>query len=203
MDEQRRWLTSPWVQQGIGKRLVKAYLLRPHHTVVAAVRDPSHPTSKSLSALPTGNGSILIIVTIDASSDTSAFEAVKTLETEHSITSTDIIIANAAIGVFSGNILQTPLEVARDHYNINSVGPLALFQAVFPLLSAASLTGPTPKFVAVTSTVGSIGDMEKWPSIATAYGSSKAALNWLTKRIHLDYPQFIAFPIYPGYVLAP
>lgn len=151
-----------------------AYLSRPNHIVVAAVRDTSYPTSQSLSTLAVGSGSSLLIVALDASLDTSASEAVKILETEYFITSIDIVIANAAIGVFSGNILQTPLQVVRDHYNVNSIGPLALFQAVYPLLSVAAKTGSTPKFIAVTSTVGSIGDMEKWPSLAAAYGTSKA-----------------------------
>lgn len=36
----------------------------------------------------------------------------------------------------------------------------------------------------------------------TAYGTSKAALNFVTKRIHLEHSDegFIAFPIHPGTV---
>lgn len=37
---------------------------------------------------------------------------------------------------------------------------------------------------------------------ATAYGASKAALNWITKNIHIENPKIIAFPLHPGYVLA-
>jgi norsolorinic acid ketoreductase len=42
--------------------------------------------------------------------------------------------------------------------------------------------------------------MANYPSIATGYGASKASLNWITRRIHFDHPELIAFPIYPGYV---
>ena len=153
-----------------------AYLLRPNHVVMVAVRDHIHPISQSLSSLARGSGSTFIVVALDATLDTAAIEAVRILEKNRSITSIDIVIANAAIGVFAGNVFQTPLRVARDHYNANSVGPLALFQAVFPLLSAATKAGSTPKFITMTSTVGSISDLKKWPSIATAYGPSKSCI---------------------------
>jgi norsolorinic acid ketoreductase len=180
--------------------MVAAYLLRPNHVVVAAVRDPSHPTSQSLSSLEVGSGSSLIVVEYDAALDASPAEAVTTLQTRDSITAFDIVIANAATGEFSGRPLEAPLQGTRDDFNVNTVGPLALFQATFPLLSAAVRKGSTPRFITITSTVGSIGDMENCPSLATGYGASKVALNWITRRIHFDHPEFIAFPIHPGYV---
>jgi NAD(P)-dependent dehydrogenase (short-subunit alcohol dehydrogenase family) len=33
---------------------------------------------------------------------------------------------------------------------------------------------------------------------ATAYGGSKAAINWITKNIHLEYRGIMAFPLHPG-----
>ena len=33
---------------------------------------------------------------------------------------------------------------------------------------------------------------------ATAYGASKAALNWITKNVHIENPELIAFPIILG-----
>jgi NAD(P)-dependent dehydrogenase (short-subunit alcohol dehydrogenase family) len=36
----------------------------------------------------------------------------------------------------------------------------------------------------------------------TAYGSSKAAVNYIVRKIHFENPDLIAFPIHPGYVLA-
>jgi len=182
--------------RGIGRGLVAAYLARPDHVVVAAVRDPSNSTSKTLPALPAGDGSSLIIVPLDGSSDTSALDAVELLKTKHGIKSIDLVIANAGIANFYGTALQTPLAGTREHLNINVVAPLALFQAVHPLLSAAS----TPKFITVTSTVGSIGEMDRIPMISTAYGASKAALNYITRKIHFEYPDIITFPINPGWL---
>jgi norsolorinic acid ketoreductase len=169
--------------------------------VIAAVRDPSNSTSKSLSSLPVGKGSALITIPLDASSETSITNAIHTLKTKHSITSLSVVIANAGMAEFYGTVLQTPVQGARDHYNTNVVGALSLFQEVYPLLQS-SPEGVLPKFVTVSSTVGSIGAMEDWPMNATAYGSSKASLNWLTKNIHIENPGLIAFPIHPGYVLS-
>lgn len=108
------------------------------------------------------------------------------------------MIANAGIVAFHGTALQTPIQAVLEQYTTNTVGVLALFQAVHPLLLPSGAT--VPKFVTVSTTVGSIGDMENWPMHATAYGMSKAALNWLTKNIHIENPNLIAFPIHPGYV---
>jgi len=187
--------------RGLGKGFVAAYLLRPNHTVIATVRDPSNPTSKSLLSLPVGSGSSLIVVPLEGGSDTSALEAVKLLQTKHNITSLDLVIANAGIAEFYGTAVNTPLAGTREHFNINAVGTLGVFQAVFPLLSATiDKGGPAPKFVAITSTAGSIGEMEKLPMISTAYGASKAALNYIVKKIHMENPGLIAFPLNPGWV---
>jgi norsolorinic acid ketoreductase len=188
---------SASLEKGIGKGLVTKYLLRANHTIIAAVRDPLHSTSESLSLLPVGKGSNLITIPFDASSESSVFTAIATLQTEYSITSISIVIANAGMAKFYGTALQTPIQGARDHYNTNTVGTLALFQAVYPLL-LPSADGVLPKFITVSTAVASIGDMEQWPMNAVAYGTSKAALNWLTKNIHIDNKGIIAFPIHPG-----
>jgi norsolorinic acid ketoreductase len=166
--------------------------------VIAAVRDPANASSQSLKKLPVASGTSLVIVPLEGDSDKSALEAVEILKTKYSITSLDVVIANAGIAEFYGKALQTPLAGTRQHFNVNAVGTLALFQAIYPLLEATERAGSTPKFVTVTSTVGSIGEMEKIPMISTAYGASKAALNYITKKIALEYPGIISFPINPG-----
>ncbi|KAK4922946.1 hypothetical protein LTR49_009777 [Elasticomyces elasticus] len=62
--------------RGLGKGVVQLYLARPDHIVIAANRDPSSSSSKELSELPTGAGSRLIVVKVDASAETDAVEAV-------------------------------------------------------------------------------------------------------------------------------
>jgi norsolorinic acid ketoreductase len=47
--------------------------------------------------------------------------------------------------------------------------------------------------------VGSIGDMESMPLKSSAYGGSKAELNYIVRKIHFENPGLIAFPISPGW----
>ncbi|KAH8597971.1 hypothetical protein B0O99DRAFT_568327 [Bisporella sp. PMI_857] len=187
--------------RGIGKGLVGEYLSRPNNVVVAAVRDPSHPTSQSLNSLPVGSGSSLIVLPLlgIGASDSFALDAVSILKSKYSITNLDIVIVNAGISNYYGSALETPFDTTREHFNVNTVGSLAVFQAVQPLLAAAEVNG-TPKFVTLTSTVGSIGEMDNIPLKAAAYGASKAALNYITRKIHFENPGIIAFPISPGWV---
>lgn len=173
------------------------YSLRPNYTVVAAVRDPAHTASKSLHDLPLGLNSTLIVVPLDSSSEVSINNSIAALKTQYSINSLSVVIANAGMAEFYGSLLETPTKSVRDHFNTNTVGTLVLFQTVYPLLTALS-SGEPPKFVTISSTVGSVTEMEPWKANSAAYGMSKAALNWLTRNIHFEHPDAIAFPIHPG-----
>jgi NAD(P)-dependent dehydrogenase (short-subunit alcohol dehydrogenase family) len=65
---------------------------------------------------------------------------------------------------------------------VNTLGPLVLFQAVYPLLKA---TTASPKFIAISSFAGSIGSMSLGMSVKSiAYGTSKAALNFVMRKLH-------------------
>jgi len=77
---------------------------------------------------------------------------------------------------------------------VNTIGVLALFQASWPLLQKSK----QPIFMALSSGVGSIGDMGSIPLLATAYGASKAALNYIVRKIHYENEALIAFVISPG-----
>jgi len=182
--------------RGIGLGLVQKYALRPNHVVIATVRDPTSASSKALSSVPTGVGSKIIVVKIDNSITQDAEDAVKVLAKEHAVDHIDLVIANAATATFYGPALDTPVQGLQDHLITNTVSVLALIQATWPLLKLSA----NPKFVPVSSTLGSIGDLEKWPMNATAYGASKAAVNWITKNLHVENPSLIAFPVHPGWV---
>ena len=183
---------------GIGRGLVEAYLSRPNNIVVAAVRDPSDPTGKSLNDLPKAPSTSLIIVKISSTSETDAADAVKELETAHNIDSLDIVIANAGIAKIFPRVEDAQTADVLEHYHVNVIGNIILLRAVLPLLKKSQ---NTPKFITMGSTAGTIGDQEKVPVPNAAYGTSKAALNWITKKIHLENEDIIAFPIHPGWVL--
>jgi norsolorinic acid ketoreductase len=90
----------------------------------------------------------------------------------------------------------TPAEEMAIHFKINTIAPLLLFQATASLLSASS----KPIFVVLSSGAGSISGVDKLPVENTAYGASKAAVNFVIRRIHYENPNLIAFPINPGWL---
>lgn len=179
---------------GIGKGLVATYISRPNSIVIAGVRDPNAASSKALSDLPRSQSSSVIVVKIDSGSTTDAAAAIKLLQSEHSITHLDVVIANAGIS----DSYQPPATVSIDEMktliNVNAIGSLILFQAVLPLLQKS----PKPKFVAVSSPLGSIGGMELRPYPMVGYGTSKAALNYIVRKIHFAHEDLVSFAVDPG-----
>jgi NAD(P)-dependent dehydrogenase (short-subunit alcohol dehydrogenase family) len=96
----------------------------------------------------------------------------------------DVVIANAAIGVPTGPVLETPVQAMTEHFAVNTIGPLVLFQATYPLLMASS---DAPKFIPITSVAGSVTVGAPMGVPLLAYGASKAALNYLTIKIRADH----------------
>ncbi|KAL2000898.1 hypothetical protein VTN02DRAFT_2486 [Thermoascus thermophilus] len=184
------------VNRGLGKGLLETYLARPRHTVIGAVRDPSAATATALHDLPKGPSSSLILVKIDSASETDAHAAVTELQSAHGIRSLDLVIANAGILKEFPRVEAVQPAAMLEHYQVNVVAPVLLFQATLPLLLQSSAA---PKFVAIGSSAGSIGGMELRPYPNAAYGPTKAALNYLVKKIHLEHESIIAFPVDPGW----
>jgi norsolorinic acid ketoreductase len=176
--------------------LLEALVARPNTVVVAGVRKPSDPSTKSLQSLALGPGSKVIIVTIDSNDDSSAKKAIDVIQSQYGITTIDVVIANAGISKYYGPATVTPLSEVREHFEVNVVGTLALFQATWPLLKASS----HPIFMALSTGVASIGDMESLPLPATAYGMSKVAVNYMVRKMHFENPELTAFVMSPGYV---
>jgi len=67
---------------------------------------------------------------------------------------------------------------------------------VVPLLKHA----PKPVFVGITTGLASLGDMASLPVQSTAYGMSKAALNYAVRKIHFENEWLVAFVLSPGWV---
>ena len=164
--------------------------------MIAGVRDPTSTSSKALESLPHGEGSKVILVKIESISETDAKAAVELLKSKHQITKLDVVIANAGISNYYGKVGVTPLKEFTEHYQVNTLGPVILFQAVLPLLDAAS----TPKFVIISTEAASLASLEHIPLEHAAYGSSKVAANFVAKKIHVEYPNIIAFPLNPGWL---
>lgn len=188
--------------RGIGKGFVAAILQKPSTTVIAAVRDPSKDTVQAITHLPKAMGSKLIIIKLDSAIESDAFDAVTRLQKDHGITSLDVVIANAGINHSGNPVIQNSPAAVLEHFSVNTVGPLTLLQATAGLLKASN--SGRPSFVALSSIIGSIGSMElvaELPPTMSPYGASKAALNWLVRRLHFEEPWLTSFVFHPGVVL--
>ncbi|KAF2805676.1 NAD(P)-binding protein [Mytilinidion resinicola] len=177
--------------RGIGHALTAEYLSRPHTTLIAAVRDPK-ANSKALETLPKGTGSTLLTVKIDSLSPTDAKAAIAALPP--SFPHIDLVIANAGVTVFNP-VLDITVDEYLYHQNINVLGPLLLFQATWPLLQKSA----APKFIVISSSLGSVKAGPEWGMPSGAYGASKASINYLTRKLHFEHERLVALPICPGW----
>lgn len=179
---------------GIGKGFVTYYLARPNTTVIAAVRDVSSEQAKQLHTLSRGNGSRLIIVLLDANSGTSAAQAASEIQIKHRVDHIDVVIANAGVCNSWGPVLEVDESDMYSHFEVNTMGPLRLFQSMAPLLQKARI----PKFVYISTQLASIGGIGQTPTLTVAYGISKAAGNYLVRKIHAENEHLIALLFDPG-----
>jgi NAD(P)-dependent dehydrogenase (short-subunit alcohol dehydrogenase family) len=168
-------------RSGLGNALARAYLTRSNCTVIGSIRDFTTPSISSLKSSPTGPGSHLHLVKIESTTPQDALTAIQEIQkagTNH----IDILIANAAISPAIEPIETVDLEVVAKTFQVNTLGPLALYQAGYELIKKSN----NPKFVSISSAAGTIGGMEgrrTW--VAPSYCISKAGLNWVTLYVHL------------------
>ncbi|CAI7653863.1 unnamed protein product [Penicillium crustosum] len=194
--------------RGIGKGILELYLQKPNHTVIAANRDPSHPTSYALTDLPKAEGTTLEVIKLDALSPTDPAAAVNTLATK-GITHIDILIANAGIALLWPKVSEVKVEDIQKHVDVNVYGFIRLYQAFRPVLKEAQ----APKLVTIGSssaflTSSCLWQMAPIPDLSenfiplqnAAYAPTKGAQHWYTKAISAEDPWLTAFPLDPGWV---
>ena len=134
----------------------------------------------------------MIIEKLDSGNDDDALTVVKSLRETHQIPHLDVVIANAGISQDKAPAAVVKKQVMRDHFNVNAISVLLLYQATKPLLR------PGGKFVAISSTSGSILDVAARPSSNIAYGASKAALNYIIRKIYFQDKDLVTFSVHPG-----
>jgi norsolorinic acid ketoreductase len=176
---------------GLGYGLAETFLARPNHIVIGAVRNPS--TATALKELPTGEGSSLLVVKIESVSETDPATAIEDIKSQ-GITALDIVIANAGISEVFPPVHEVKLPDLLKHLQVNVFGVILLFKAVRPLLLAAK----QPKFVTIGTSAASLSEMATRNFPNSVYGTSKAALNYITLKTHFENPTLTAFPLDPG-----
>ena len=86
--------------------------------------------------------------------------------------------------IFPFYSLRITIQSSPDQINV--VGTLILFQAAYPLLKTST---SSPKFIPMSSGGGSNTEGTPVPAGLLAYGSSKAALNYLARKLHFEHEE--------------
>lgn len=181
--------------RGIGLALTKQYLDR-SDVVIASCRRPEK--AKAIKALKTEHADRLFVEQMDVNDDGSVADAAERVSRR--IASLDIFINNAGIyGEPDLNritpLMELELQGCRDAFETNVLGVLRVTRAFLPLMKHVG-----GKVINITSGLGSIG--EKNTPGYYAYGTSKAALNYVTRAMAQEFKErgLIFAVINPGSV---
>ncbi|KAF9479341.1 NAD(P)-binding protein [Pholiota conissans] len=179
--------------RGLGLALVSAIAAKdPSAIIYAGGRNPSGtPRLVELEAKYTGR---VVPVKYIAGDEESNKALALEIQGKHG--KIDTIIANAAIENSTGKVHETTAQNYEDHFAVNVLGPIVLFQAFRAILKAS----PHPRFIAISSGAGSVSLIGNIPIDNAPYGMSKSALNWIIRKIHFENDWLITFPQCPGLV---
>ena len=155
--------------RGIGKEFIHQLLSR-QQTVITGVRNPEQMDVEH---------DLLSIVKLDVSDSQSVIEFAQTVS--QLTDNVDVLVNNA--GRIDGRwqtIREVDPDVSLDVLNVNTIGPLRVTQALWPLLEN---TGDS-KVANISSLMGSIDDCLSGRSYA--YRTSKTGLNMITKILSVE-----------------
>jgi NAD(P)-dependent dehydrogenase (short-subunit alcohol dehydrogenase family) len=179
--------------RGIGLAVVKV-LLGQGDRVFAACRKPGE--AAELGALVQAHSGSLELVALDADSDASVQAAAGQVagKTGH----LDVLVNMAGIlpRPHDAKLEDLDLQQCREAFETNALGPLRVSRAFLPLLRKAG----NSRVVNVTSGAGSISGKDNGQFYA--YGTSKAALNMLTRTFAFEFKKegITCVALDPGWV---
>lgn len=174
--------------RGLGVEFVKQLVARPDVVVFAGIR--SFPATGALAELATQHPETVIPIKLTSANEEDNAAAAKLIKER--VGKVDVIIANAGINSPESSVRNESLDLIRQNFETNTIGPVVLYQAF------ASLLSPGAKFVLISSLIVKVS--EEIPFSYPAYAASKTAVNYIIKKINLEVPDLIAFPIHPGIV---
>jgi NAD(P)-dependent dehydrogenase (short-subunit alcohol dehydrogenase family) len=181
---------ATWVitggNRGIGKEFI-LQLIQENHTIITGVRNPEQMDFEH---------ELLSVFKLDVSNTQSVTEFAQSVSQKTD--KVNVLINNA--GRMDGRwktIGEVDPDVSLEVLNVNTIGPLRVTQALWPLLEA---TGQS-KVANITSLMGSIEDCQSGRSYA--YRTSKTGLNMITKILSVEGTDAdISVSCYhPGWVL--
>jgi len=177
--------------KGIGFALVKNLCDNESNIVIASARNPDE--AKELRNLAEKKQNVHI-VKMDVTSKESTIKAAT--EVSKLVGKVDVLIANAGFADEFGSVLETKEEVWVQHWQTNVLGSVFLYQAFYELVER----GDKKQIVFISSALGSIGGYIGLS--VSAYGQSKAALNYTVKEISAEIGEkgFTVVAVHPGQV---
>lgn len=175
--------------RGIGLEFVKQLTSR-GDTVFATCRTPAQ--AEELNALANEYQDLVTVLELDVADSKSVDNLLAALKQND--TKLDVLINNAGIYPQGGTLGELDYDAFIKGFEVNSIAPLRLAEAILPLLTGAK------KVVNVTSQMGSIADNTSGGSYA--YRMSKAALNMGFKSFAIDtQPKGVtSLVLHPGWV---
>jgi NAD(P)-dependent dehydrogenase (short-subunit alcohol dehydrogenase family) len=181
---------ATWVitggNRGIGKEFIDQ-LIQENHTIITGVRNPEQMDLEH---------ELLSVFKLDVSNTQSVTEFAQSVSQR--CKQVDVLVNNA--GRIDGRwktIGEVDPDVSLEVLNVNTIGPLRVTQALWPLLETTSQS----KVANITSLMGSIEDCQSGRSYA--YRTSKTGLNMITKILSVEGKDAdISVSCYhPGWVL--
>ncbi|KND87164.1 Norsolorinic acid ketoreductase [Tolypocladium ophioglossoides CBS 100239] len=164
------------------------------------VRAPGSTEANSLSQFNCAQDSRVLVVKINAQSETDASDVVQALASQHGIDRLDIVIANAGIFDVAAHqkVVDMKLADLQEHIDVNAYGVIRLFQSTWPLLGKSE----KPTFLLNSAGAASMGGMKTFAHFPLAsYAASKMLANFFVLRLQIEHPNLIAFAVHPGSVV--
>jgi norsolorinic acid ketoreductase len=166
------------------------YLQQPNTKVILTTRTSP---SELRSALPSSfAGTLQGIYKLDSSSTADAIALRESLLAEK-LAKIDIVIANAGFGDPFTSVLDAPIDAVEKLFQVNTLGPLRLYQQLWPDLLSKS---DQPKFIFISSLLSSIQMAD--PTPCAGYAASKAAANLFIRKMHIENERLVAVSLSPG-----
>lgn len=183
--------------RGIGLALTRR-LLSLGHRVFAGVRKPD--SAGALSDLPSQQRERLTLIELEVTSDDSVRKAAARVAGLTPRLDVLVNMAGVSPAPHDARLDAVDLDVCRQVYEVNVLGPLRTAQAFVPLLRAAASAEKPARLVNVSSGVASMAGKDN--GMFYAYCVSKTALNMLslTESFDLKRDNVCVVALDPGWV---
>jgi NAD(P)-dependent dehydrogenase (short-subunit alcohol dehydrogenase family) len=204
--------------RGIGFSLVEELANRPNTIIFASVRTVPLKTDEQLAILAAKYPGVVVPIKLTSGGEADNQAAAQLIK--DNIGKVDVIIACAgksslSLSPFLASVLSPSLLIystalipgsstgnmtiagaklsqVRSDFETNTIGPIVLFQAFESLLAASDAAGG-PKFIIISSVLAQITEASDYSY--DAYGISKAAVNFVAKKLSQEVPILISFPM--------